>query len=101
MVNALRRTREARGIEQRELARLAGVSRQALSNIETGRADPGTDLALRLARVLRCRIDELFWLEPSSAPIEVHLAAGVAPGRAAVGEIGGRWVGAPPSPRAP
>src|SRR3954469_24391587 len=90
MENALRRIRQARGLEQRELARLAGVSRQALGNIEAGDAEPGTDLALRLARGLRCPVEEIFCLE--SAPIDVQLASGAAPGRAALAEIAGRWV---------
>ena len=50
-------------LSQGELARLAGVSRQTISSIETGQYCPSTVLALRLADALREPITELFWLE--------------------------------------
>ena len=43
-----------------------GVSRQTISSIETGQYGPSTLLALRLARVLAVRVDELFSLEDPS-----------------------------------
>src|SRR5262249_1710151 len=60
--NALRRLRRERGLEQQELARRAGITRQTLSRLESGRAAPSAAIALRLARELGCRVEELFWL---------------------------------------
>jgi putative transcriptional regulator len=61
--NRIRVARAERAISQEQLARLAGVSRQTVSAIETGQWVPSTLLAFRLAQVLHVRIDELFWLE--------------------------------------
>jgi putative transcriptional regulator len=40
-----------------------GVSRQAINAIETGRYDPGLPLAMKIARILNRRIEEIFELE--------------------------------------
>jgi putative transcriptional regulator len=64
--NRLRVARAERDLSQGELARLVGVSRQTISSIETGQYGPSTLLALRLARVLAARVDELFSLEDPS-----------------------------------
>ncbi len=63
LLNRLRVARAERDLSQGELARSAGVSRQTISSIETGRYCPSTLLAFRLAQVLSVRVDELFWLE--------------------------------------
>jgi putative transcriptional regulator len=55
--------RAERELSQEGLAKLAGVSRQTISSIETGQYCPSTLLAFRLAGVLGVRIDELFWIE--------------------------------------
>jgi putative transcriptional regulator len=63
LANRLRVARAEWDLSQGELARLVGVSRQTISSIETGQYGPSTLLALRLARVLAVRVDELFSLE--------------------------------------
>jgi putative transcriptional regulator len=65
--NRLRVVRAERDLSQDVLARLAGVSRQTISSIETGQYCPSTLLAFRLARVLEVRVDELFWIEGDEA----------------------------------
>src|SRR5260370_25315884 len=104
MRNALRRLRQERGLGQVELARLAGVSRQTVSTIESGRSDPATALALSLARALRCPVEELFWLEAPAleAAVARPLCAPSLPGprrpaqmRVPLAEISGRWVAHP------
>jgi putative transcriptional regulator len=55
--------RAERELSQDQLAKLAGVSRQTVSSIETGQYCPSTLLAFQLARVLEVRVDELFWIE--------------------------------------
>ena len=60
----LRQTREARGLGQRELARRAGVTVSAVSEIESGvRPSPGVQILLRLARVLDVSADYLLGLD--------------------------------------
>ena len=61
--NRLRVGRAEGDLSQDQLARLAGVSRQTISSIETGQYCPSTLLAFRLAAVLEVRVDELFWIE--------------------------------------
>ncbi len=59
----MRRLKEARqrlGLSQEELARLTGIPRTTISSIESGRAVPSVDYAIRLARALRCGVEELF-----------------------------------------
>ena len=63
LVNRLRVARAEHDLSQDELARVAGVSRQTISSIETGQYCPSALLAFRLAHVLGIRVDELFQLE--------------------------------------
>lgn len=98
MKNAVRQLRQARGLEQAELARLCGVSRQAVSAIERGVADPSTALSLAIAAALRCRVEDLFWLgEPATLPVEIARPLGQGPHgpRAAVACVDGRYVAHP------
>jgi len=60
--NRLRVARAERALSQEELARLAGVTRQTISSIETGQYVPSTLLAFILARRLEKRVDEIFTL---------------------------------------
>lgn len=55
--------RVARGLTQEELAAEAGVSRQSVISIERGRYVPSLPLALKLARIFACPVEELFRLE--------------------------------------
>jgi putative transcriptional regulator len=63
LANRLRVARAERDLSQDELARAAGVSRNTIGSIETGRYEPSAFLAFRLATVLGERVDELFWIE--------------------------------------
>jgi putative molybdopterin biosynthesis protein len=56
----IRDARASRGITQLELARRAGISRQALGAIESGLYQPGVTVALSLARELRETVETLF-----------------------------------------
>ena len=57
---ALARARMARDLTQTELARRAGISRQALGAIESGAYHPGVAIAIRLARELGASVESLF-----------------------------------------
>ncbi|HJQ19590.1 MAG TPA: helix-turn-helix transcriptional regulator [Gemmatimonadaceae bacterium] len=63
VVNRVKELRLARGWTQEQLADAAGVSRQSINSIETGRYVPSLPLALTFARVFRCSTDDIFTLE--------------------------------------
>ena len=60
MENRLKAMREAKGWSQGELARRLGVSRQTINAVETDKYDPSLPLALRMARLFRIAVPELF-----------------------------------------
>lgn len=69
LLTRLRVARAERNLSQEQLARIAGVSRQTISSIETGQYCPSTILSLRLARILAMRFEDLFWLEGANDEI--------------------------------
>jgi molybdate-binding protein/DNA-binding XRE family transcriptional regulator len=96
----LRRARLRSGLKQSELAERAGISRQTLSVLESGRGQPSTSVALHLAHVLGCRVEDLFWLRDEASGLTAELAAtaegpGLKNERAVIGSIAGRWVAHP------
>ncbi len=93
----VRSVRLAKGLSQQALAELAGLTRQAISAIESGQYVPNTAVAIRLARALGCRVEDLFALPERPCPYPIHLAAPVGPDvrRLAVVNVRGRWVGYP------
>jgi len=97
LLSRVRALRLARGLSQAELARRAGITRQALSAIEAGRYFPNTAVALRLARALRCRVEDLFGLAGVPPSFSVELAGPPDPtaARLVVVNVRGRWVGHP------
>lgn len=60
MNNRLRVLRAERGWTQGQLAERAGVSRQTINVIETGKYDPSLPLAFALARLFGARIEDVF-----------------------------------------
>jgi putative molybdopterin biosynthesis protein len=92
---SLRQKRQQAGLTQEELAARVKLSRQALNSIEKGHAGPATQVALLLARVLRCRVDELFWLPPAGGEVVAEAASTRAlrkGARVAMGLVEGSWV---------
>lgn len=61
--NRLKVARAEKNLSQEELAKLAGVTRQTISSIETGQYGPSALLAFLLARKLEKPVAELFFLE--------------------------------------
>lgn len=64
--NRLKEYRARLGVNQQELGRLAGVSRQTISLIERGDYSPSVTLALKLAQICRATVEDLFILEEDS-----------------------------------
>ena len=65
MKNRLRVLRAEENWSQAELAMRAGVSRQAINAIETGKYEPGLALAMKIARLFGKRVEDVFELEES------------------------------------
>lgn len=64
--NRLKDIRSTRNLTQADLAVMAGVSRKTINTIENEVFVPSTLLALKLAEVLDCRVEDLFYLEGGS-----------------------------------
>ena len=60
MKNRLKVLRAERSWSQAALAKSAGVSRQTVNAIETGKYDPSLPLAFKLAVIFDLRIEEIF-----------------------------------------
>jgi len=71
--NHLKSLRTQKDLSQGELAAHAGVTRQAVSSIESNLYLPTTVVALRLASVLACRVEDLFSLAAAEDIIEGKL----------------------------
>ncbi len=71
--NHLRTVRTAKELSQGELAARSGITRQAIHAIEAGHYLPTTAVALRLADVLGCRVEDLFSLAVGGELIEGEL----------------------------
>jgi transcriptional regulator with XRE-family HTH domain len=55
----IRRIRKERGLEQQFVAKKAGISPAALSDIERGRRNPSTETVQALAQAFEMTVDEL------------------------------------------
>lgn len=64
MKNLIKVERSKHDMTQADLAQKVNVSRQTIIAIESGRFIPSTVLSLKIAKVLNCRPDEVFFLEP-------------------------------------
>ncbi|GII55304.1 transcriptional regulator [Planotetraspora thailandica] len=61
VTNSIRALRFAHGeMTQAELAERIGVTRQTVIAIEQGRYSPSLEMAFRIARAFRVRLDEVF-----------------------------------------
>jgi len=75
--NNLKQARTRADLTQNVVAAKAGISRQAYSALEAGAATPSTDVAIRLARTLKERVESLFYFpEESFAAVEAELVLG-------------------------
>ena len=61
--NNLRRYRfEHNELSQQDLANAVGVTRLTIHSIETGKFNPSTLLALKIARFFEAKLEDLFYL---------------------------------------
>ena len=68
MKNKIRLERARLGLTQEDLAKKVNVSRQTINSIETGRYVPSTVLALKIARVFQCQVNDIFELDEEELP---------------------------------
>ena len=60
--NRLEELRRKAGLTQQELSEKAEVSRKSINAIENGIYVPSTVLALKIAKTLKCKVEDLFEL---------------------------------------
>ena len=63
LLNQLKVYRSKLGINQTELGKLAGVSRQTISLIERGDYSPSVTLVLKLAKICQVSVEDIFEYE--------------------------------------
>lgn len=63
LLNRLKEYRSSQRINQTELGKLAGVSRQTISLIEGGDYSPSVTLALKIARIFQVSVEDIFMYE--------------------------------------
>ena len=94
-ISHLRRRRLSAGMRQAVLAERLGVSRQSLSAIEAGGQVPSTALALEMAALLDCRVEELFCLDtPDNMSVRLAATAKAA-APLTLARVNGNWVAHP------
>ncbi len=67
LLNNLEEIRKSSGLTQKELSESAEVSRKSINAIENGIYVPSTVLALKIAKTLKCSVEDLFqlpWIPP-------------------------------------
>ena len=58
--NRIKQYRGNRGMTQAELAKLVGVRRETIYNLENGRYNPSLSLAWKIAQVFNASIEDIF-----------------------------------------
>jgi putative molybdopterin biosynthesis protein len=96
MMNAVSQKRKSSGLSQTELAQRCGISRQFLSLMESGKTQPNVQIAIHMAKVLQCNVEQLFELEAdlkTEVPVVLLDDAPVKAGtRLSLGNVKGNWV---------
>ena len=62
IITKLKEYRKARKISQQELAQLVGVRRETIVHLENNRYNPSLEMALKIAEIFDCHVEELFQL---------------------------------------
>ncbi len=61
MQNDVQKLRLEKNITQEELATLLGVTRQTIISIEKGNYIPSLLLAMKIAKVFKLKVEDIFW----------------------------------------
>lgn len=52
--------RKENNMQQAELAELVGVRRETIGNLENGKYNPSLKLAMDIAKVFKCKVEDIF-----------------------------------------
>lgn len=52
--------RKEHNMQQAELAELVGVRRETIGNLENGKYNPSLKLAMDIAKVFECKVEDIF-----------------------------------------
>lgn len=63
MKNNIKQLRKSEGLRQEDMAKILGVSRQTIIAVENDKYNPTLELAMKIARLLRLHVEEIFILE--------------------------------------
>ena len=63
MKNNIKELRKMQSLRQEDLAIKVNVTRQTINAIENNKYDPTLELAMKLARILNTKVEDLFQLE--------------------------------------
>ena len=66
--NRMKEHRARLGLKQEELAKLVGVRRETIGNLENGRYSPSLALAWSIAKVFGVTIEEIFTVHEEKKP---------------------------------
>lgn len=70
LYNHLKEYRAKIDVNQQEMGKLVGVSRQTISQIERGDYSPSVTLALKIAKVFEVPVEDIFIYEEEEADEE-------------------------------
>ena len=101
VANRLADFRKKLGLSQAELAKLGGITRQAVYAIEANQYLPSTQISLQLAAVLNCTVEDLFSLQGRDEVVEAELIGQVSTTkksmRVKLSQVGARTLARPMS----
>lgn len=60
LTTRMREYRARRNMTQEDLATLVGVRRETIVNLENGRYNPSLKLAMDIAKIFSCTVEDLF-----------------------------------------
>lgn len=60
LYNRLKEFRAKIDVNQQEMGRMVGVSRQTISQIERGDYSPSVTLAIKIAKVFNAKVEDIF-----------------------------------------
>jgi len=99
VANRLSELRKKHGLSQAELAKQVGITRQAVYAIEANQYLPSTQIALQLAGVLNCQIEDIFSLQESEVIVDAELLGRLStqkkPMRVKLSQVGSRMLARP------
>ncbi len=63
MRNIVKQLRKQAGLRQEDMAKELGVSRQTIIAIENDKYNPTLELAMKIGKLLKLHVDEIFFLD--------------------------------------